>query len=144
MLRAMSSANLDLVRSIFAAWERGDYSSADWADPEIEFVVADGPDPGSWKGLPAIAEWLRDRLRTIEDFRIAVDEARELDSERVLVLVRASGRWKRSGLELGQMRTEGVNLFHVRGGKVTRFVRYLDRERALAELGLAPEGDDPG
>jgi ketosteroid isomerase-like protein len=131
------SENLDLVRSIFAAWERGDYSWAEWASHEIEWVFADGPSPGVRTGLADATDGMRDFLGAWEDFTVEVEEYRELDDERVLALTRYSGRGKKSGLELGQMRAEGANLFHIRGGKVTRRVHYLDRANALADLGLA-------
>lgn len=141
----MASANLDLVRSIYAAWERGDYSSAQWAHPDIDFEIADGPSPGSWTGLAGLAEGWRGFLKTWEDFRSeAVDEYLELDAERVLVLAAFSARGKTSGLELGRMRTHGASLFHLRGGKVTRLVLYFDGERALADVGLTPKAGSPG
>jgi len=54
----------------------------------------------------------------------------------VLVLTHRVGRGKTSGLEVGQMRTQGANVFHARDGKVTKLVWYWDRDRALADLGL--------
>ena len=133
------SANVDLVRSIYAAWERGDFSRADWAHPEIEFVIADGPSPGTWTGLRGLAEGHRAWLSAWEGFRSEAQEYRELDDERVLVLSRYSGRGKTSGLELGQMGAKGATLFHIRDGKVTKFVGYWERDHALADLGLTPE-----
>ena len=139
----MGLANVDLVRSIYAAWEQGDRSSAEWADPEIESVYADGPSPGRWTGLAGMAQGTREAISVWENFRIEVDDDRELDDERVLVFDDRSGRGRMSGLELAQMRTQSAHVFHVRGGEVTKLVIYLDRDRALADLGLAPEGETP-
>jgi ketosteroid isomerase-like protein len=139
----MSSAHLDLVRSIFSAWERGDYGSVEWAHPEIEFVIADGPTAGQWNGLAGMEEGFRDFLSAWEEHRAGAEEFREVDDERVLVLVRVIARGKASGLELGQMRAKGASLFQFREGKVTRLVCYFDRKRALADLGPAPHRDSP-
>ena len=137
----MASANLELVRSIYADWERGDYSSAQWAHPMIEFIWADGPEPGEWKGLAEMARSMHNWLGAWEEVHVEADEYRELDDERVLVLIHHSGRGKTSGLEIGQATAKNATLFHIRGGKVTRLVLYWDRERAIADLGLVEEAD---
>jgi ketosteroid isomerase-like protein len=130
------SENLDLVRSVYAAWERGDFSSAEWAHPQIEYVRADGPEPATWTGLARMAEAARTYLDAWNDVRFVADEYRELDNGRVLVLYHFSGRGKTSGVELERVRTEAAHVFHVSGGQVVKFVIYLDRDRAFADLGL--------
>jgi ketosteroid isomerase-like protein len=132
------SENVDLVRSIVAEWERGDYSSAEWAHAGIEFVFLDGPIRGRWTGREGMADANREWLSAWKAVRQTFDEVRELDGERVLVLhqYRATGR--RSGLEMEQMRTDAAVVFELRDGKVVRLVHYFDRERAFADLGLAP------
>jgi ketosteroid isomerase-like protein len=135
----MSQENVELVRSIYEPWGRGDFRSVEWAHPEIEFVFDAGPTSGSSKGLAAMAEGWRAFLSAWDEYRTDVDEYRDLDGERVLVLLHILGRGKTSGVDLGEMRTTAANLFHIRGGKVTRLVIYQDQERGLADLGLSEQ-----
>jgi hypothetical protein len=138
----MSQENLDLVRSIYAAWERGDFSSAEWAHRSIEFGFGDGPAPGSVRGLAGMAEGFGDFLSTWEDWRVEADEYRALDGDRVLVRHHVSARGKASGLEIGQVPAKEAGLFELCDGKVTRLLFYWEYERALADLGVASEAGD--
>jgi hypothetical protein len=103
----MTSANVVLVRSICTARERGDLSSTEWADPQIEFVIADGPAPARWQGLDGLAHSWRDFLAAWEDARQDTEGYRELDDEPVLVLTHIRGRGRASGVEAGKARTRG-------------------------------------
>jgi hypothetical protein len=87
-------------------------------------------------GVSGMAEAWRDLLSAWEGLRSEPEEYLELDNERVLVLAHFSGRGRKSGLDLAQMSDKGAGLFHVRDGKVTRHVVYLEREHAFADLGL--------
>jgi ketosteroid isomerase-like protein len=139
----MAAANVELVQLLFAAWGRGDYSSAEGVHPDVEYVIADGPSPGTWKGLDGLVKGFRDFLGAWENFRGHAEEYIELDDQRVLVLTQFIGRGKKSGVELGDIRAKGAVVCHIHDGRVTRQVLYLDRERALADLGLASEGGSP-
>jgi ketosteroid isomerase-like protein len=131
------SENLDLVRSISTATERGELlQPAGWAHPEIEWIIADGPTAGKWIGVEGMAESVRNMLGAWDDVRFYADEYREIDAERVLVLFHRTGRGKASGLEVADFDTRGASVYSVRDGKVTKIVNYNDRDRALADLGL--------
>ncbi len=82
----MSQENVELVRSMYAAWERGDFSATDWAHPEIKYVVADGPMRGRWTGLRGLEAGWRSMINAWAGFRLLkATEYRALDDERVLV-----------------------------------------------------------
>jgi ketosteroid isomerase-like protein len=134
----MPSVKLDLVRSIYSAWERGDFHHVDWVHPEMEYKVADGPEPGSWTGIEGMTEGFRDVLGAWEDWGVVADEYLELSGDRVLVSFHCTGRGKASGVDIAQLWVNGATLFQVGDGKITRIVQYFDRADALADLGLMP------
>ena len=137
ILRAMSQENVEIVRSICAPWAQGDFSSADWADPEIEYEIADGPSRGRWTGLAELAEGWGSFLSVWENYTAEAEDYIELDDERILVPLRNTGQGKASGLDVGEVRSKGANLFHIRNGKVTRLVTYMDHRDALEAAGLS-------
>jgi len=128
------SPDLDLVRSILALWQRGDFSETRWAHPDIEFVIADGPDATSMVGRGAMTVAWREFLGAFADYAITADEYRELEGHRVYVRLHASGRGKASGAAIGGQ--HGANAFEIRGGLVTRLAVYFDYRHALEDLGL--------
>jgi ketosteroid isomerase-like protein len=130
------SENLDLVRSIYAAWERGHYRSAEWAHPEIEYTNVDGPYRGTRVGLTEMAEGWRLLLSAWSEFSTKADEYAELDDGRVLVLATFGGTARFIGLDIRDGRSKGANVFEIEDGKIRKLTLYWDRERALADLGL--------
>jgi hypothetical protein len=128
--------NVEIVRALCADWDQGNYDAAEWADPGIEFVIADGPAPGRWLGHEGMATGWRSWLQAWDDFQQRTDEVREIGNDRVLALYRGSGRGKVSGLELAHESRYGIGVFDLRDGKVTRFLIYFNGELGLAELGI--------
>ena len=94
------SENLDLVRSIVAKHERGDFSSADWADSDIEYAIVGAPDSGVWKGRAAMSKAWGEVLAAYTDNSVVVEEIRQIADERVLVLSAFAGRGKAAGSAL--------------------------------------------
>jgi hypothetical protein len=130
------SQNLDLVRSIYADWERGDYTRTGWAHPEIEFASVGSFDTFRARGLAGMSDFVREMFGTFADWQNEAEEYRELDERRVLVLDTLGGRGKMSGVDLSQMPIRAARVFEVDDGRVTRLVVYDDRDRAFADLGL--------
>lgn len=131
----MAASNLETVKSIVGAWEAGDFSDASWADPEVEFVVDDSLSRATWSGVANLRRGWLTFLSSWERYHVELERCRELDENRILALVRHGGRGKRSGVDIDPIRFEGAVYFELRGGRVCRLVAYLDRGRALIDLG---------
>jgi hypothetical protein len=93
--------------------------------------MVDEPGSATHTGLDAMAEAWRAFLGAWADYRIEPVEYRTLDEEQMLVLVRAYGRGKASGVEFSESTRGGAVLFRIRDGRVVRMDAYFGRDRAL-------------
>ena len=128
----MSQGNMEVVQSILANWAGGDYSSADWADPDIVFRDAEGRES---RGLDALGHRWREFLTVWDHFATKPERFIEVGGDRVLALVRFEGRGRASGTPLTAV-TAG-QLFTLREGKVVRLALYTDTKEAFEAAGLS-------
>ena len=133
----MSQENVEIVRQIYAEWQRGNMKAGvERFDPEIVFesfmpdaserIVANGP--------AEVEAFMREFLRDWRDYRMIGDEYRKVGATRVFV----SGRQAAIGRESGA--TVEDTLFSVwtfRDGKVVHLIFERDRQRALEAAGLS-------
>ena len=129
---AMSQENIEIVRSIVAGWARGDYTSIDWADPEIEYAAPDTP--VATRGVEALGRRWKEFLLAWERFATTPERFIDAGDDRVLVLVRFDGRGRASSIPAAEF--FGAQLFTLREGKVVRLAVFLDRQAALEAAGL--------
>jgi ketosteroid isomerase-like protein len=130
----MSAGDVELLRELYAEWERGDFSREIFADEIVSqnrgFVDMDSGQRGLDEVVAVQRAWLQQWERP---FRVEAEEFLEA-GDVVVVLIRWVGRGKGSGAEV---ESEGAHVWEIRDGKAVRWDVYRDRGEALAYAGLA-------
>ncbi len=118
-------SNVDLVRSLYAAFASGDVDSVLSAlDDRVEWTEAEGfPHGGTYVGRQAVLERVFAPL--VHDWTgFAADMTEFLDAgDDVVAIGRYRGTYKPTGR---QFDAEGAVVWTLRDGKVTRFRQYVD------------------
>jgi len=132
----MSQENVEVVRAMWAAYARGDFEAS--LEAYTEDTVWDDtryrPDGAVHLGRDALVDLVRSWRGAWENYEVEAEQLLDAGDDRVVVLLRETGRGKRGGVELtnrwGQVTT-------VRDGKIAHTLVYRVPEEALKAVGLS-------
>ena len=133
----MSEENVKTARDALAAFNRGDLDAfLEYSTDDIDYRAAEGAldDHGPIHGKDALRAFMQDWLDLFDDFRAEPVEVIEAGEDKVIAVVRISGRAKLSGVETDLTYAE---LSTFRDGKVARGRQYWTRDEALEAAGLS-------
>ena len=133
----MSAQNVEIVRRIYAEFERGDFAAAvEWYAPDIRFetYMPDASENVTAQGLAALRTFMREWLGQWENYRVIADEFREVGDDRVFVGGRQAASGHQSGVEV---ESPGFSVWTFRDGKVVSLFLHYDRAKALEAAGLS-------
>ena len=129
----MSQDNVEVVGRAIAAINARDVSAyIDLSHPDLELVMPTAPLEGTLRGKAGIQEFFSSLEQAASVFRFDVETLQAVESDRVLALVRLTFVSDR-GVPLTQRL---ANVYELKGGRLRRVHVYLDRDEALAAVGL--------
>jgi ketosteroid isomerase-like protein len=132
----MSQENVEIVRRMYAAFDRGDAEAAlSTLDPEVVIDATHRVDGRIGHGHEGVTTLLREWLGTWDEWHEEVEEIRDL-GESVLVVSTQRGRGRGSGIETEH---RFAMLYEIRSGKIVRWTIYDDLDEAL-RAGGSPGG----
>jgi ketosteroid isomerase-like protein len=132
----MSEANVEIAKRVIDAFNRRDVDAIfECVNPDVEWFPAMSMTfGGGLRGREGIESYIREVSDTWEEYRVVVQDFRDLADERVLALSRIEGRGAGSG---GLVDAEMGQVYDFRDGRIARVRTYLDYGQALKAVGLA-------
>jgi ketosteroid isomerase-like protein len=133
----MSRENVAVVQAALNAFARDglDALAAYWTEDIDHRAIEGAPDDrGPMHGRDAVRAYAQDWLDTFDDVRTEVVELIDAEEDKVVAVLRMSGRAKLSGVETG-LTYAGV--YTIRDGKIARGREYATRDQALEAAGLS-------
>lgn len=131
------SASADLIRSLYAAFGKGDVPTVLGAfDPRIRWMEAESflyADRNPYVGPQAIAEGVFMRcVADVEGFSVTPERFTD-GGETVVAEGRYRGTWKATGKPIN---AQFAHVWRLKGGKVVGFQQYTDTKQWAAAGGV--------
>ena len=129
----MGEANVEALRSGYAALNRGDLSVVlDLLDPEIAWhEPATSLEGGAHRGRDSFERFLRGWLESFDGFRVEPERVVERGDD-LVVVVHQTGMGRSSGLPV---ETRLAHVWTVADGKAVRWEAVADPEEAVGDDG---------
>jgi ketosteroid isomerase-like protein len=129
--------NVEIVRRLYADWERGEFGGGETEfDPDVEFVIDGEVTLGSGmrsRGYAEIGRTWREYLADWGHFRTGSVEKVYESGDRVVVLTTLHMRGRASGIEIQEL--DAGAIFTFRDGRIIH-LHLVRREHALEEAGI--------
>jgi ketosteroid isomerase-like protein len=133
----VSQENVELVRGLYAEWEKGNFWSAELYAPDVEWhwssaakAVRGGS--ASYKGLDEIGSAMREWVTEWGWWSISAEQLIDA-GDRVVVLTTLHARLKDGR---GEVHDQGADVITLRDGRIIRMDIFDTPEEALEAAGL--------